>query len=242
MLKEKYDIECFVLNEENPNINIKYTKELYKALIPLNIKWYSNAGFYCSNIDREFVELAMESGLIYWNLAIESGSKRIQRLTNKSEKIIDNASKVVKWIREINPEISITGFFMINFPFETLEDINDTLNLIDELDLNCVQWNSLQCFKGSELYNYCLEKDLLDNKDNTDNFYLNTRIKNENGLSKEYIDNIINETNLKYNFINNYDFRHGYYERAKRFAEHVLSICSEHKEAKILLEEINDIF
>ncbi len=240
MLKEKYDIECWILNEENPNINIKHTKKLYKALIPLNIKWYSNAGFYCSNIDKEFVDLAMKSGLIYWNLAIESGSKRIQRLTGKNEKIVDNAIKVVKWVREKNKYVSITGFFMINFPFENKEDINDTLNLIDKLDLNCIQWNSLQCFKGSELYDYCIGKDLLDNKDNTENFYMNSRIKNENGLTKEYIDNIINETNLKYNFINNYDFRHGYYERAKRFAEHVLSICPAHKKAKILLGKINE--
>jgi hypothetical protein len=56
-------------------------------------------------------------------------------------------------------------------------------------------------------------------------------------LSKDYIDNVINESNLYYNFKNNYDFRHGYYERAKRFAEHVISICPEHKEAKILLQK-----
>ena len=239
-LKEQYQIEVFNFQEENPCIDIKFTKSLYKALIPLKIKWVSQAGFYVHKMDYEFVKLAIDSGVLFFNLAIESGSKEILRKVKKPVGIIEKAPQVVKWIRELNPEISITGFFMINFPFETKEDINDTLNLIEKLDLNCVQWNSLQCFKGSELYNYCVERDLLDNKDNTENFYMNSRIKNENELTKEYIDNIINETNLKYNFINNYDFRHGYFERAKRFVEHVLSIDNNHLEAKKLLERIEN--
>jgi len=235
MLKEKYEIEVFNFIEENATMKPEFTKELYQALIPLKIRWISTGGFYVNNMSYELCKLAIDSGIIMFNLAIESGSKRIQKLTKKCEAIIDKAPQAVKWIREINSEIYIVGFFMSGFSFETLEDMNLTLNLAEKLDLNWVQFNLFQAFKGCELY----VNSINDGKENTDNFYLTSRVKNDN-ISKEYLDKIINEANLNFNFKNNYDYRHGYFERCKRDMLHVLSIVPEHKESKLLLEKINE--
>lgn len=242
-LKENHGIEVFLFNEENAVVDRNWTKELYRALIPLKIKWISNGGFYVNLMDKELCQLAIDSGIIFFNLAIESGSKRIQKLTKKTEKIVDKAPQIVKWIREINPEIYIVGFLMAGFPFETIEDIQTSIDFAKSLNLNWMQWNIVQIFKGSELYNYCLENDHLDNQDNKINHYLTGRVKNSI-VDKEILNKMVYDSNLEINFANNYDIKHGYYERALRDMEHVYNITNgKHKLAgeniKLIKKKLN---
>jgi len=234
-LKEKYDIEVFIFNEENNGVNLKKTKELYKALIPLDIKWISNAGFYVSNMDQEFVNLAMDSGLLYFNLAFESGSKRLLRELKKSEKIVDNAKQIMNWIREKNDLMYCIGFFMFGFANETWDDVYTSMEFMKGLDLDWYQVNMLQVFKGTDLYD--------DYKKNgnigkiKDAHYLSSTVENSIIPANELNAYIQQNLNIGLNFLNNRTLRKGNFLQCRRDMQHILNITNnEHSYAKKIME------
>jgi len=242
MLQKKYDIEVFLFNEENPSVNMKHTKELYKALMPLNIKWISNSGFYVSNMDKEFAELAIKSGLLYFNLAFESGSKRMLKIMNKSEKIIDNAENVMKWIRDVKNDIYVIGFYMFGFVDETWQDVNLSIEFMKKLDLDWYQINMLQAFKGSSLYEDYKEKGYLKQKKNNELHYIESTIQGSIINPKELSDYIYKKVNIDLNFKNNRCMRVGNYAQVKRDMAHILNITNNsHVWAKKILDKINKI-
>ena len=241
MLKKKYNIEVFNFNEENPNINIKHTKELYKALIPLKIKWVSNAGFYVSNMDKKFIELAMKSGLLFWNLAIESGSKRMLKIMKKPVNIPEKSIQVVKWIREIDNLIYINSFWMFGFVEEEWQDIYDSIDLMGKLDIDWFQVNFLNVHRGSDLYDEYEKNGNITKELNKDAFYLSSTIKGSKIDPKELTKYINEKVNIEMNFKNNRCLRVGNYEQCKRDMEHVLRITdNKHEWAKKVMEKINN--
>jgi anaerobic magnesium-protoporphyrin IX monomethyl ester cyclase len=242
-LKEKYDIKYFIFNSENACGNVKFSKELFKALIPLNINWLHNGGFYINLMDEEFINLAIDSGIIMFNLAFESGSTRILKMVKKPESIVYKAEQVIKWIRNKNDYIYCIGFFMFGFAEETWQDVNDSIEFMKKLDLNWYQINMLQVFKGCKLYDKYKELNLIEISENNDSQYIESKVKNINGIDrKELSDYVYEKVNIDLNFKNNRDFRYGNFEQVKRDMNHILNITNgKHEEANKLLQKINEV-
>lgn len=240
-LKNKYNIEVFLFQEENPCVNLKFTKELYKALIPLKIKWISQSGFYVNRMDKKFIKLAIKSGLLVFNLAFESGSKRMLKIVKKPESIVDCSKKVMKYIRKYKKNIYCNGFFMFGFAEENWNDINESIEFMKTLDLDWYQINMLQVFKGCELYEKYKNIDCIDIQKNDDSFYIKSKVKNINGIDrKELSDYIYEKVNLDLNFRNNRCFRIKNYNQVIRDMQHILNITNgKHEEAKKLLDKID---
>jgi radical SAM superfamily enzyme YgiQ (UPF0313 family) len=241
-LKDRFGIEVFLFNSENAVIDIRWSKELYKKLIPLNIKWMHNGGFYVTFMDQELIRLAIESGLVMFNLAIESGSKKLLNKLKKTDKIVDMAPKVLKWIRDISNDIYVTGFFLSGFPFETNKDFELSKELAINLDLDWLFWNLYQPFKGCELYDYCIKNDHLDiNENNNSLHYTGSKLKNCI-LNMDQLSKDIYNFQLWYNFDSNRCMKIGNYDQAKRDFEHVLNVTNgKHELAKYYLDILNNL-
>jgi radical SAM superfamily enzyme YgiQ (UPF0313 family) len=231
-LKNKYGIEVFTFNDENANANPNWWINLYDEIIKskLNIKWCHSGGFYVGLMNDEFIEKAIKSGLIMFTLAIESGSPKILRLVKKTEKIIENAPKVIRKIRKIAPNMYITGFFICGFPFETHKDIKTTINFAKNLDLDWTRFNIFTPFPGSELYTYCLNHQHLSvgnfSRKNL-RFLLTTRLK-KMPIPPKKLENIVYLANLDLNFVNSRTLRTNNLEQAARDYEHVVNIAPDH--------------
>lgn len=230
--RDIYGIEVFLFNEENAVVDKEWTKELYKAMIPLNIKWAHQGGFYVHLMDQELINLAVDSGLIFFNLAIESGNKEVMRTVKKSDKIIDMAPQVVKWIRE-KSDIYIMGFFLAGFPFETIEQVKQTIDLSRSLDLDWCFYNIFQPFKGSELYSECAIID-----ETAGAHYTGSRLTNTKADMNE-VSKLFYAANIEMNFKNNRRLRIGDIDQVKRDMDHVLNVAPGHKEASKIKEYIN---
>jgi hypothetical protein len=68
-----------------------------------------------------------ESGLVEIELGIETGSKRMQKLTNKNLDL-ERAKRIIAFMLKNGIRVSL--FFMYGFPEETEEDLADTLSLL----------------------------------------------------------------------------------------------------------------
>lgn len=66
------------------------------------------------------------------HLPIQSGSDRILALMKRNHMAIEYKS-IIRKIRKIRPELSLSGDFIIGFPGETCDDFKETLALVKEL-------------------------------------------------------------------------------------------------------------
>ena len=80
----------------------------------------------------------------YLHLPVQSGSDKILNAMNRKHTAKDYI-KIIDKIRKINPEIALSGDFIVGFPGETDKDFNDTIRLIKE-----VQYAQSYSFKFSE--------------------------------------------------------------------------------------------
>ena len=66
------------------------------------------------------------------HLPIQSGSDRILALMKRNHMAIEYKS-IIRKVRKIRPDLSLSGDFIIGFPGETCDDFKETLALVEEL-------------------------------------------------------------------------------------------------------------
>jgi radical SAM PhpK family P-methyltransferase len=137
------------------NVPVTRFKEILKMMIRKNFgfKWYSH--FRCQFADRETVELMKESGCVGVFLGIESGSDTILKIMNKAA-VVEKYLNGIQLLKEY--DITTYGSFIIGFPGETDETIDETLQFIREGGLDFFRAQLWYCepitpiFKHKEKY------------------------------------------------------------------------------------------
>ncbi|UCH98457.1 MAG: PhpK family radical SAM P-methyltransferase [Candidatus Aminicenantes bacterium] len=120
--------------------------ERFKELLGMMIKhrtrlpWTSN--FRCQFADRETVSLMKESGCEGVFLGIESGNNQILKNMNKRA-LVEKYLEGIALLKEF--EILTMGSFIIGFPGETYETIQDTLGFIKESNIDFFQVQLWYC-------------------------------------------------------------------------------------------------
>ena len=69
------------------------------------------------------------------HLPVQSGSDRILALMKRKHLVLEYKN-IIKRLRTIRPDISISSDFIVGFPGETEKDFEDTMKLIDEIDFD----------------------------------------------------------------------------------------------------------
>lgn len=115
----------------------------------LKIKWGCSARI--DTLDEEVISKMAQAGCYAIFLGIETGSQRMQKLINKNLKL-HKVYEVIDILKKYN--IEVTASFIYGFPNETFQDIEDTLNLINNLNgrnVNHLQLHLLSVLPGTEL-------------------------------------------------------------------------------------------
>lgn len=129
----KYDVKEFHLEDLNPTVNEKMTRELCNEIIRRNIKikWKIVSGTKIESIkSTDTLDLMKESGCSYISISPESGSPKVMRLIDKPFDI-KHAIKMIKHMNKIC--IKSQACFVLGFPGEESEDINLTKKMIFEM-------------------------------------------------------------------------------------------------------------
>lgn len=227
-MRDKYGVNTFVFNDDNQCVNTKHFLEVLNLIIKYlpGIKWHSGGGLNIRAINRDdIIQKMHESGICFFNLAIESGNNEILKKINKPV-TVEETENVVKLIRK-HGDIPIHGFFIIGFPFETIEDMQTTINFAKKLDIDWACFYNLQPFPGSELYEYCLKEELIDKFDrNYGENYLPSNIK-YNDFTSIDVSRLNYDANIDINFIHNRNLEKNP-KRAIGDFNYVLSLVPDH--------------
>jgi len=179
----KYDIRSFVFWSDLFTANKDFVRELCKKLTAenLNIRWSSNSRV--DTIDEETLVLMKKAGCTLLSMGIESGSQEIlDKIGKKITK--EQAKNTVKLCKKHG--LQTFAYFVIGLPWETKENILETVNFALELDTDYVNFYTATVLPGSRMYKYVLENSLGEIKDFYKNPYYYPCVKTHY-LSKDEI-------------------------------------------------------
>lgn len=157
MLVQKYDVREVQIEDDNFTFSKSHAMAICEGLIHRNVKviWSLPNGVRIDRLDPELLAMMKRSGCYLLSLGIESANKRILKMVKKGL----NLDIVRAKVREVvESGIDAVGFFMIGFPTETHEEIQNTIDFALSLPLHRVYFSKTTPLPGTPLYDLWREK------------------------------------------------------------------------------------
>jgi len=121
----------------------------------INIRWKCQVR--ADQLNTELVELMAKNGCFEVDIGIESGNARIQKQIGKNLKL-DKAGEAVKALHDWS--IACKAFFILGFPAETWNEMQDSINLavqLKDVGLLDVAFFPAMPFPGTKLADYAVK-------------------------------------------------------------------------------------
>src|SRR3990172_8193142 len=140
----------FLFLDDNIIGHPKYAKELFKALIPLKIKWVGQASVSFVK-DTELMKLAAESGCIVLFFGLESVSTSTLSKMRKSIKDLTDNEEAIKKVRDFG--IVFHASMVFGFDDDDRSIFDETLEFLMKNRIASVTFNILTPYPGTRIYN-----------------------------------------------------------------------------------------
>ena len=149
-LVRKLGVREFMIVDDIFNFELERAKQICRGIIDRKLKVHLQFpnGVRGDRFDEELVVLMKRAGTHFMAIAIETVSEKFQKLIRKNLKI-DRALQTINWVNRHNIEVS--GFFMIGFPGETLEEVRRTADFAVQAPLDTIFVSIVSPFKGTRL-------------------------------------------------------------------------------------------
>jgi len=196
MLYDDYGIREFHVVDDNLTLDKVFIKNFLRQLkeLDLDISWTVPNGVRIETLDDEMLKLMKQTGLYLISVGIESGSDRVLDIMRKGI-IVDEIRRSIALIRK--HKINISGFFILGFPGETMEDIEKTIKFSLELDLIRANFFTYLPFPGTESFNNLRQRGKLDRLDFTRFYFMNAAFTSD-GIDKDTLKSLQRKAFLKF--------------------------------------------
>lgn len=152
----KYGIKNFFFKADTFTIEPEWAKNICDRII--NSELHGKIEFTVNSrvkpLQKDLLIKLKQAGCFMLAVGFESGSentlKRIKKGATKQDNL--NAAKMIKDVG-----IPLFGFFMLGFPWETKQDILETLNFIFIIDPDFIELHIAMPYFGTELFSQCQE-------------------------------------------------------------------------------------
>jgi p-methyltransferase len=143
------NVKNVVFIDDTFNVPLPRFKDMCRMMIDKNFgfNWFSY--FRCSNSDEEAIELMAKSGCKGVFLGIESGSPTILKNMNKAASV-ERYAEGIKMLRAHG--ITTFGSFIVGFPGETDETVEETISFIRENKPDFYRAQMWYCEPGTPIF------------------------------------------------------------------------------------------
>ena len=195
-LQENYQVKDIAFMDDTFMLNKKRANAIADEIKIRGL----DIGFVASSrvdmVDKNLLEKLKSAGLSTLYYGVESGSQRVLNLMKKGI-TLTQAETAVKAAKDIGLEVLTS--FILGFPGETREEIEETINFSIKLDADYSQFSILTPFPGTPIYNELKEKKLIDTENWDKYTVLKSVIKyDELGLSKKMVERKLTKAYLKF--------------------------------------------
>lgn len=163
-VKEKYGSAFFAFYDDifvlDPKHTLAFCEELRRRgladLPKTEFRWWCEVHPQC--VSEKVIEEMKAANCVAVAIGGESGNQRTLTQIQKasSENHIREAARVIR-----QAGLSLSIFFMIGFPWETEEDIRETLAFMEELEPDNPTVSVLTPLPGTAIYDYCRQRNLI---------------------------------------------------------------------------------
>lgn len=149
-LHDTYGIREFMVEDDIFNMDLERAKRICDLVIASGLKlgFQFGNGVRLERFDEELMRKLAEAGTHYMAIAVESANDRIQKLIKKHLKL-EKLNEVLDWARKY--KIETLGFFMLGFPGETVEEINQTIRFAWKSHFDEALFSIAMPYAGTEL-------------------------------------------------------------------------------------------
>ena len=147
--RTKFGVEDFLFWAESSTLNPKWTMEMAEEIIKSGLKVRFVINSRPDQVSLELLKKLKQAGCWMVGYGLESGSEKILKLMNKGISLEDNKN-AVRWAKEAG--LAVTGHFVLGFPGETLQTMEDTLKFALSEPIDFAQFYCVVPFPGSRLY------------------------------------------------------------------------------------------
>jgi radical SAM superfamily enzyme YgiQ (UPF0313 family) len=146
---EESNGKTFIFLDDNIIGEPRYAKELFKAIMPLKIKWVGQASISFVQ-DTELMKLAAKSGCGALFFGLESVSVAQLKKMRKSIKEVHKMGEAVKKIKGMG--IHFHASFVFGFDDDTTAVFPDTLEFLQKHKISTASFNILTPYPGTAVY------------------------------------------------------------------------------------------
>ncbi len=140
----------FFFVDDNITSNMRQAKDFFRALIPLKIRWVSQASINAAH-DEEFLDLLVRSGCMGVLIGFESLNPANLKEMNKSFNTMRGGfAKALANLRR--HRLRVYGTFIFGYDRDTRDSFTETVDFAQEHALYIAAFNHLTPFPGTPLY------------------------------------------------------------------------------------------
>jgi radical SAM superfamily enzyme YgiQ (UPF0313 family) len=141
--------------DDNIAAHPKRAKELFKGLIPMKIRWGSQASITFAK-DEELVALAAESGCHFLFVGLETMSRKALEEMGKGQNKVEEYGEAMRLLRKYN--IHVMGAFVFGFDADDESSFTDTLDFAMSNKIQVAQFAYLVPYPGTRLYSELMQQ------------------------------------------------------------------------------------
>ncbi len=161
MLHEQKGQNYFGFIDDNVNLDKQHILEICNEIVKrdLNIQYETTCGVHIASLNEEVIDAMADSGCVFVRLPMEHGNDYMR------DKIIGknlSRNKIFSVTQHLKKrKIFTSSMFIMGFPEDTTETLEDTYSLICELQLDLNYVFNLIPFPGTRVFKQALDDNLL---------------------------------------------------------------------------------
>ena len=161
-LADKHEFGEFYFSDDMMFTDIDYVKELFSGIKKRLNKPYGCMG-RCEYVDESLANFLQATGCSYVAMGVECGDENFRRKYLKRFMTNDQIITSFKLLQDRG--IRTTSFNMIGYPFYFDDDLcRSTIEINKVIDPDILQLSWFYPFRGTQLYDYCVENSLISGK------------------------------------------------------------------------------
>lgn len=168
LLHEKKGQNYFGFIDDNVNLDKKHILEICNEIQRrnLNIQYETTCGTHIASLDEAVIDGLADSGCVFVRLPIEHGNDYIRNEVIGKRLDREKIYRVSSYLKK--KRIFTSSMFIMGFPEETKESLEDTYQMICDLKLDLNYVFNIIPFPGTKLFNQAMSEGLfIDNFDYT---------------------------------------------------------------------------
>jgi magnesium-protoporphyrin IX monomethyl ester (oxidative) cyclase len=152
-LKKTYKIGEVAFQDDNVSLDRNRMEKICDEIIrrKLKIRWCTPNGIAIWSLDKPLLKKMKKAGCYKLTFGIETGCPETQKFIRKTQVNLEKAKDIIKYCNKIG--LWTHSAFIIGFPDETKEQIEQTINFAISTDLDMATFWVATPYPATDLYN-----------------------------------------------------------------------------------------